>query len=55
MKAAGNCYKNNRERLVGLTKSLMCGFAARVVVSLWKANDRGTSTLMQEFYKQLLS
>ena len=28
--------------------------AARVALSLWQVDDRGTSVLMQEFYKQML-
>ena len=44
----------NGEGLVGLTRGLMYAGAARLVVSLWEVDDRGTSMLMQEFYKQLL-
>ncbi|OUL29317.1 CHAT domain-containing protein [Nostoc sp. 106C] len=44
----------NGEGLVGLTRGLMYAGAARVAVSLWKVSDEGTSTLMQEFYKQML-
>jgi CHAT domain-containing protein len=44
----------NGEGLVGLTRGLMYAGAARVAVSLWQVSDEGTSTLMQEFYKQML-
>jgi CHAT domain-containing protein len=44
----------NGEGLVGLTRGLMYAGAARVVLSLWKVSDDGTSALMQEFYKQML-
>ena len=44
----------NGEGLVGLTRGLMYAGAARVMVSLWQINDKGTSTLMQEFYKEML-
>ncbi|MBD2354964.1 CHAT domain-containing protein [Tolypothrix sp. FACHB-123] len=44
----------NGEGLVGLTRGLMYAGAARVAVSLWQVSDRGTSILMQEFYKQML-
>ncbi len=42
------------EGLVGLTRGLMYAGAARVALSLWKVDDKGTSILMQEFYKQML-
>ena len=42
------------EGLVGLTRGLMYAGAARVALSLWQVDDRGTSVLMQEFYKQML-
>ncbi|KAB8320038.1 CHAT domain-containing protein, partial [Tolypothrix campylonemoides VB511288] len=44
----------NGEGLVGLTRGLMYAGAARVMVSLWQINDKGTSVLMQEFYKEML-
>ncbi|BAY22608.1 TPR domain protein [Calothrix sp. NIES-2100] len=44
----------NGEGLVGLTRGLMYAGAARVAVSLWQVSDKGTSTLMQEFYQQML-
>jgi CHAT domain-containing protein len=44
----------NGEGLVGLTRGLMYAGAARVMVSLWQVNDKGTSVLMQEFYKEML-
>ena len=43
------------EGLVGLTRGLMYAGAERVALSLWKVNDKGTSVLMQEFYKQMLT
>ncbi|BAZ40701.1 TPR domain protein [Calothrix sp. NIES-4101] len=43
------------EGLVGLTRGLMYAGAERVALSLWKVNDEGTSVLMQEFYKQMLT
>ncbi|NJL62553.1 MAG: CHAT domain-containing protein, partial [Methylacidiphilales bacterium] len=43
------------EGLVGLTRGLMYAGAERVALSLWKVNDEGTSVLMQEFYRQMLS
>ena len=42
------------EGLVGLTRGLMYAGAARVALSLWQVDDKGTSVLMQEFYKQML-
>ncbi len=42
------------EGLVGLTRGLMYAGGARVALSLWNVNDKGTSVLMQEFYKQML-
>lgn len=42
------------EGLVGLTRGLMYAGAARVVVSLWNVDDKATSLLMQQFYKQML-
>jgi CHAT domain-containing protein len=42
------------EGLIGLTRGLMYAGAARVAVSLWGVEDKGTSVLMQEFYKQML-
>ena len=42
------------EGVVGLTRGLMYAGAARVALSLWKVDDKGTSVLMQEFYKQML-
>ncbi len=44
----------NGEGLVGLTRGLMYAGASRVALSLWKVDDKGTSVLMQEFYKQML-
>ncbi len=42
------------EGIVGLTRGLMYAGAARVALSLWQVDDKGTSVLMQEFYKQML-
>ena len=42
------------EGLVGLTRGLMYAGAERLVVSLWKVDDKGTAVLMKEFYKQML-
>ncbi len=42
------------EGLVGLTRGFMYAGAARVVVSLWKVNDRATSELMARFYRKML-
>ncbi len=42
------------EGLMGLTRGLMYAGGARVAVSLWSVNDKSTSLLMQEFYKQML-
>ena len=44
----------NGEGLVGLTRGLMYAGGERVVLSLWKVSDAGTSVLMQEFYQQML-
>ncbi|MBR8838531.1 MAG: CHAT domain-containing protein [Stigonema ocellatum SAG 48.90 = DSM 106950] len=42
------------EGLVGLTRGLMYAGGERLVVSLWQVSDKGTSILMQEFYKEML-
>ncbi|MCP4664112.1 MAG: CHAT domain-containing protein [bacterium] len=42
------------EGLVGLTRGFMHAGAARVVVSLWKVDDRATAELMERFYRHLL-
>jgi CHAT domain-containing protein len=42
------------EGLVGLTRGFMYAGAKRVAVSLWSVDDRGTSVLMSEFYRQML-
>ena len=44
----------NGEGLVGLTRGLMYAGGARVALSLWQVSDKGTSVLMQEFYRQML-
>jgi len=42
------------EGLVGLTRGFMYAGAARVVVSLWNVNDKGTADLMTKFYEKML-
>jgi len=42
------------EGVVGLTRGFMYAGARRVVVSLWSVNDRATSILMTDFYRQML-
>lgn len=42
------------EGLVGLTRGLMYAGGERLLLSLWKVDDRGTSEFMQEFYRQML-
>ncbi len=42
------------EGLVGLTRGFMYAGASRVIVSLWRVGDRGTSELMVAFYEALL-
>lgn len=42
------------EGIIGLTRGFMYAGAARVVVSLWNVDDRGTSELMSKFYRQML-
>ncbi|MGD2180076.1 CHAT domain-containing protein [Lusitaniella coriacea] len=42
------------EGLIGLTRGFMYAGAARVVVSLWNVDDRGTAELMAKFYQQML-
>ncbi|MGD1873258.1 MAG: tetratricopeptide repeat protein [Mastigocoleus sp.] len=44
----------NGEGLVGLTRGLMYAGAERIALSLWQVDDKGTSVLMQEFYRQML-
>jgi CHAT domain-containing protein/Tfp pilus assembly protein PilF len=41
------------EGLVGMTRGLMYAGALRVAVSLWSVDDKATSDLMQDFYKNL--
>ena len=41
------------EGLVGMTHGLMYAGALRVSLSLWNVDDRATSDLMQQFYKNL--
>ncbi|MGA9770630.1 MAG: CHAT domain-containing tetratricopeptide repeat protein [Blastocatellia bacterium] len=42
------------EGLVGLTRGFMYAGAKRVVVSLWRVNDRSTAELMKSFYRGML-
>ncbi len=44
----------NGEGLVGLTRSFLAAGAERVLVSLWRVNDRATADLMERFYRALL-
>lgn len=41
------------EGMIGLTRSFMYAGVPRLVVSLWKVDDRGTSELMKRFYRIL--
>lgn len=43
------------EGLVGLTRSFMAAGAERVLVSLWRVDDRATAELMERFYRALLA
>jgi CHAT domain-containing protein len=40
--------------LIGLTRGFMYAGAARVVASLWKADDEATAELMTLFYQRML-
>ena len=42
------------EGLVGLTRGFMYAGSPRLVVSLWKVADEGTSVLMTKFYTKML-
>ncbi|HWQ31896.1 MAG TPA: CHAT domain-containing tetratricopeptide repeat protein [Blastocatellia bacterium] len=42
------------EGLVGLTRGFMYAGAKRVIVSLWNVNDKATSELMTQLYRQML-
>ena len=42
------------EGLLGLTRSFLTAGADRVLVSLWKVDDRATAVLMERFYQGLL-
>jgi CHAT domain-containing protein/tetratricopeptide (TPR) repeat protein len=41
------------EGLVGLTQSFFAAGADRVLVSLWKVDDRATAVLMERFYREM--
>ena len=43
------------EGLVGLTRGFMYAGAPRVLVSLWKVDDRSTAELMARFYGRVLA
>jgi CHAT domain-containing protein len=43
------------EGVVGLTRSFMAAGAERVLVSLWRVEDRATAELMRRFYQALLA
>jgi CHAT domain-containing protein len=43
------------EGLVGLTRGFMYAGAPRVLVSLWKVDDRSTAELMARFYERVLA
>jgi CHAT domain-containing protein len=43
------------EGLVGMTRAFMYAGAPRVVASLWRTDDRATSTLMNRSYEGLLT
>jgi len=42
------------EGVLGLPRSFLAAGAGRVLVSLWKVNDRSTAVLMERFYRSLL-
>jgi CHAT domain-containing protein len=42
------------EGLLGITRGFLSAGASRLVVSLWKVDDRSTAELMKRFYHQLL-
>lgn len=42
------------EGLIGLTRGFMYAGAPRVVVSLWRVEDRATAELMKRFYRHML-
>jgi CHAT domain-containing protein len=42
------------EGLIGLTRGFMYAGATRVVVSLWRVDDRATAELMKRFYRHML-
>ncbi len=42
------------EGLIGLTQGFLTAGAARVLVSLWRVDDRATAELMERFYRYLL-
>lgn len=42
------------EGVIGLTRALLFAGAKNIVVSLWQVNDASTSTLMIDFYRNIL-
>ncbi len=42
------------EGLVGLTRAFLHAGATRLLVSLWRVEDRATAELMERFYRHLL-
>jgi CHAT domain-containing protein len=42
------------EGLIGLTQGFMYAGARRLLVSLWRVDDRATGALMARFYKHML-
>ncbi len=39
------------EGILGLTRAFMCAGAPRVIVSLWRVDDKATGALMKKFYE----
>jgi CHAT domain-containing protein len=42
------------EGIIGLTRGFMYAGASRVLVSLWKVDDKATAELMKRFYRGML-
>ncbi len=43
------------EGIIGLTRALLYAGAKNIIVSLWEVNDKSTTDLMVDFYKNLLA